>query len=49
MERLTHESGIITKEAQHFVDTGQVSIVDKYLSKAQTEEAQTAQAFFADV
>ena len=32
---LAHESGIITKEAQHFVDTGQVSIVDRYLSKAQ--------------
>ena len=47
-ERLSHESGIITKEVHHFVDTGQVSIVDKYLSKAQTEEAQTAQAFFAE-
>ena len=46
--RLSHESGIITKEVQHFVDTGQVSIVDRYLSKAQTEEALTAQAFFAE-
>ena len=46
--RLSHESGIITKEVHHFVDTGQVSIVDRYLSKAQTEEAQTAQAFFAE-
>jgi len=45
--RLSHESGIITKEAQKFVNTGQRSIVDRYLSKAQTEEAQTAQAFFA--
>jgi outer membrane protein TolC len=44
---LAHESSIITKEAQHFVNTGQRSIVDRYLSKAQTEEAQTAQAFFA--
>jgi outer membrane protein TolC len=46
--RLSHESEIITKEVQHFVDTGQVSIVDRYLSKAQTEEAQTAQAFFEE-
>jgi len=45
---LTHHSAMITKEAQHFVDTGQVSIVDRYLSKAQTEEAQTAEAFFAE-
>jgi len=45
--RLSGESGIITKEAQHFVDTGQRSIVDRYLSKAQTEEARTAAAFFA--
>lgn len=44
--RLEKESSIITKEAQHFVDTGQRSIVDRYLSKAQTEEAQTAQAFY---
>lgn len=45
---LSHHSAMITKEAQHFVDTGQVSIVDRYLSKAQTEEAQTAEAFFAE-
>lgn len=45
---LTNDSGVITKEVQHFVDTGQVSIVDRYLSKAQTEEAQTAEAFFAE-
>ncbi|SRR5579883_426888 len=44
---LSHESGIITDEAQKFVNTGQRSIVDRYLSKAQTEEAQTAQAFYA--
>lgn len=44
---LSKESGIITNEAQKFVNTGQRSIVDRYLSKAQTEEAQTAQAFFA--
>jgi outer membrane protein len=46
--QLGHESSIITKEVHHFVETGQVSIVDRYLSKAQTEEAQTAHAFFAE-
>ncbi len=46
-EILAKESCIITKEAQHFVNTGQRSIVDRYLSKAQTEEAETAQAFYA--
>ena len=45
---LAKDSAMITKEAQHFVDTGQVSIVDRYLSKAQTEEARTAKAFFAE-
>jgi outer membrane protein TolC len=44
---LSDESAIITHEAQKFVNTGQRSIVDRYLSKAQTEEARTAQAFFA--
>jgi outer membrane protein len=43
---LGQESGRITKEAQKFVNTGQRSIVDRYLSKAQTEEAETAEAFF---
>lgn len=47
-ERLSHESGIITREAQKFVNTGQRSIVDRYLSKAQTEEALTAEAFYAE-
>lgn len=46
--RLKHESAYITGEVQRFVKTGQVSIVDKYLSKAQTEEAETAHAFFAE-
>lgn len=45
---LAEESGVITKEAEHFVNTGQRSIVDRYLSKAETEEAQTAQAFYAE-
>lgn len=46
--RLVGESGLITREAQHFVNTGQVSIVDRYLSSAQTEEAKTAQAFYTE-
>lgn len=45
---LSKESAIVTKEALHFVDTGQVSIVDRYLSQAETEEALTAKAFFAE-
>ena len=45
---LVGESGLITKEACHFVDTGQVSIVDRYLSSAQTEEARTAQTFYLE-
>lgn len=45
---LESESSVITKEAQHFVNTGQRSIVDRYLSQAETEEAQTAQAFYAE-
>jgi outer membrane protein len=45
---LSKESAIITKEALHFVNTGQVSIVDKYLSKAETERAITAEVFFAE-
>jgi outer membrane protein len=44
---LSHESAIITKESIHFVNTGQRSVVDQYLSKAETEQARTAQAFFA--
>ena len=46
-EELRHESGIITNQAQKFVNTGQRSIVDRYLSKAQTELAQTAHTFYA--
>lgn len=45
---LSQESAIITKEVQHFVNTGQVSIVDRYLSKAETAQALTAKAFFAE-
>jgi outer membrane protein TolC len=44
---LSNESAVITKEAQHFVNTGQVSIVDRYLSRAETERAITAHAFFS--
>lgn len=45
---LSKKSAVITKEAQHFVNTGQVSIVDRYLSRAETEEALTAKAFFGE-
>ena len=44
---MAHESTIITNEVERFVSTGQRSIVDRYLSKAQTAEAQTAEAFFS--
>ncbi|NNM59341.1 MAG: TolC family protein [Legionellales bacterium] len=46
--KLSHESSIITKQAINFVDTGQVSIVDKYLAESETEETYTAQAFFKE-
>lgn len=45
--QLKKESAIITKEATHFVRTGQQSIVDGYLSQAQTEKAKTAQEFYS--
>jgi outer membrane protein TolC len=45
---LSKEAAIITKEVVHFVNTGQRSIVDKYLSQIQVEEANTAQAYFAE-
>ncbi len=44
---LSQESAVITNQAQKFVNIGQRSIVDRYLSRAQTEQAKTAQAFFA--
>ncbi len=44
---LAKESTLITKEAMQFVRTGQRSIVDGYLSQAQTKEAKTATAFYA--
>jgi outer membrane protein len=45
---LNKESLIINKEAEHFVNTGQVSIVDRYLSRAETQQTTTAKAFFAE-
>lgn len=45
---LEGESGIITKEVESFVNTGQRSIVERYLSKAQTEEATSYKVFFAE-
>ncbi len=44
--QLSHESALITQQAINFVNTGQVSIVDKYLAQTETQEAYTAQAFF---
>lgn len=44
--QLRKDSAVITREITQFVNTGQRSIVDKYLSQAQTEEAETAYAFF---
>ncbi len=44
---LSKEATVITKEVEHFVKTGQRSIVDNYLSQIQLEEARTAAAFFA--
>jgi len=45
---LSRESSIITTEVKKFVSTGQRSIVDKYLSEAQTEEASTAKAYYTE-
>ena len=43
-KHLMLESGLINKEVQKFVNTGQVDIVDRYLSRAQYEESETAYA-----
>lgn len=43
---LGQESNFIMKEAGHFVQTGQVSIEDKYLTQSQLEQANTAVEFF---
>jgi len=45
---LGDESNTITKEVHHFVDTGQRSVVERYLSKIQTEEAYGFQAYYAE-
>lgn len=47
--KLAEESQVITKEALRFVNTGQRSIVDKYISESQTEEARTAHAYFGEL
>lgn len=39
---------IITKEVKHFVNTGQRSIVDTYLSEIQLQDSKTAQAYFLE-
>lgn len=42
------ESEIIAEEVARFVKTGQRSVVEKYLADAQTEEALTSEASFAE-
>lgn len=44
--KLSQISDVITNQAKHFVNTGQVSIVDKYLSETETEEARTLEAYY---
>ena len=39
--RITSESALVQKEVENFVRVGQRSVVDKYLSKSQTEEVRT--------
>ncbi len=43
---LSKEAEVITNEVEHFIKTGQRSVVDHYLSRIQLEEARTAQAYF---
>lgn len=43
---LSKEAEIITKEVNRFVNTGQRSIVDKYLSQVQLEQTRTAVAYY---
>lgn len=43
---LSKDSAMITNQVNHFVNTGQQSIVDGDLSRAQTDEAQTELAFY---
>jgi outer membrane protein len=47
-ESLGQESAEITKEVEHFVNTGQYSIVDKYLSQAETQHTLSAKAFYSE-
>ncbi|MDR3606807.1 MAG: TolC family protein [Oligoflexia bacterium] len=43
---LAKDADVVAKEVNHFVQTGQRSIVDRYLAETQLEEAQTAIADF---
>lgn len=45
---LSKEAEVITTEVEHFIKTGQRSVVDHYLSRIQLEEARTAQAYFGN-
>ncbi len=42
-DKLHDETELVAREVVRYVDTGQRSIVDKYLSQAQVEEARTNQ------
>ncbi|WP_231294609.1 TolC family protein [Fluoribacter dumoffii] len=45
---LAKESALITKEAKHFVKTGQRSVVDNYLSESETQEARTEYSYLKE-
>lgn len=48
-KKLNKESELINHEALRFVNTGQRSIVDKYISQAQMEDAYTKQKYFEEL
>src|SRR5208282_5592852 len=43
---LHDETELVAKEVSRFVDTGQRSVVDRYLAQAQVEEARTNRNYF---
>jgi outer membrane protein TolC len=45
-DSLHGETELVAKEVARFVDTGQRSVVDRYLAQAQVEEARTNRNFF---
>ena len=45
-DSLHGETELVAKEVSRFVDTGQRSVVDRYLSQGQVEEARTNRNFF---